>query len=559
MKFNRLSRRMFLQGSGSTLMAIPVLPSLLPRETWAQTVTVPKRFISVLTAYEAGHTSAWVPSLGTSVTNLSQPNRSLTVPAGHQPVRHQPLAEFTAGGRALAPLYGTALNPYVSNINILRGLDEAIGGHGNGGSLGARTTHIGWPSTNVPLVPTLDAVLANNRNINPNGRYVFAGWHGGGDQINEGFSFNLSGRPSTVISSATELYNVLFNNGTYPEQSGGGQVPQPTAHPRRDLLSRVLEDYNRLLNSRNISAVDRTALTNAMDKMSDVHRSLAGIVQVPGGTCSHRGITRPGGNLAYALSDANLAKAMVDMVVASIMCDSNRIFTLGFEMAYERYSGYTGGSDVIGSSVDFHNTVSHEPHAMRGGMSNWQWVVNHQKYAISRMFAPIVAALSGAIDPSNGMSYLHNSLVLCSFEANLGHGWASKPAILAGRAGGAISSGNYLDYSDRTRGVLSNNDGGYSTDPTSPQFTNNYAGTHYNRLLVTILRAMGMTPAQYENDALNVQVYNRTDIGAQNRNLTSVGGFSYVFPTDRNLESYSFTNHLPHLDLAQFRNPLPMP
>src|SRR5258708_6176580 len=76
MKYNPISRRMFLQGAGSTMLAIPFLPSMLPRSAWGQTIVPPKRFISVVSEYDIGHNSNWYPNLGTNYWDLQQPNRT---------------------------------------------------------------------------------------------------------------------------------------------------------------------------------------------------------------------------------------------------------------------------------------------------------------------------------------------------------------------------------------------------------------------------------------------------------------------------------------------------
>src|SRR6218665_2008998 len=108
MKYNKTNRRMFLQGAGNFMLAMPFLPSLLPRESWAQAMTPNKRFLTISGSLDLGHNANWIPSL--------TPNASTPRP----------------------PLYGRSLNSYLSSLNIMRGLD--IGGyygHGMAPKLGS--------------------------------------------------------------------------------------------------------------------------------------------------------------------------------------------------------------------------------------------------------------------------------------------------------------------------------------------------------------------------------------------------------------------------------------
>jgi hypothetical protein len=550
MKFNKVSRRMFLQGSGKTLLSIPFLTSLLPRETWGQSSNGIKRYIALLSQSEVGHNSLWLPSIGGSVTNLVQPNRTFDPGGGHHPIRWQPLSEFIPNtSTPLTPLYGTHLNSHLQHINILRGLDIMVRfGHGSGHILGSlnRADNIMGGLTQFQ---TIDTLMASNLLINPTRRLIFAGAEGPW----EGYSLTAGGTLSTNIGYLDQLYNILFENGNFPENGSTTQ----NNHPKRDVLSRVLEDYNRLRNSRNISALDRAALTDATDKMSDVHRGLSNIVN-SNQSCSHRNLNKTRFEIGMAASSENYSRILVDMITAAIMCDSNRVFTFGFWGPYEQFTGII--DPLFNYLGDWHNDISHAPFNVTNGRRNWEWIGHRQSFIISRLFAPLVRNLAAATDPSNGQSYLYNSLVHLSFESGQTHSHYSHPTILAGNAAGAISSGNYIDYSDRSKGAFSGADN-FTNNPNEASFSNNYFGVNYNRLLVTILQAMGMTPAQYEVNSRNSQVYNRTDIGSQNANLTAIGGYGAAFNGDRtntNVISIDNFHRLRNYDLNYFRSRLPM-
>ena len=572
MKYNKTSRRMFLQGAGNLMLAVPFLPSLVPREARAQAASANLRFITISGGLDLGHNANWIPSLTPeNYRAIPQPTNS-----DARGFRHQSLRDFVPNSSAaLAPLYGTALNNYLNSVNILRGLDH--GGHyahgmapklgsykkgdvHNGDSLGARP-------------PTIDYLLSQNSRINPSRRSptTIGQRFGEGD----GFSVNDSVGGSAGLSFTDDfaaLYRALFTN--VPEMGGGNSTQTTPAHPRREILNRVMEDYSRTRNHRNISAVDRQVLTNVMDRFSDIFRRL------PAGTstttttagCSHSGLRTATGNISPNIYLPTLgvaenpvrSKMLVDIIAAAIMCNVNNVFTMYFDVPFrggiDNRAGFFSRADVtpLDTANDYHQQVSHDPWGRtRTGDYRWKWAANHQGLIIQNILAPLMATLDSTVDPSNNRTFLYNSLIYTTFEHGTTHSELSVPAILAGNAGGALSSGNYIDYSDRsyTPRLDPNRDGG-AFNPSSERFSGNYQGVSYNRLLVTILRAMGVQPAEYENTNLNQRWYNRTDLGTRNANLSRIGGYGYFAP---NAENNDQRTQLAGFDLRQFGNVLPLP
>lgn len=551
MKYHPLSRRMFLQGAG-TSFAIPVLGSLLPREARAQAATPVKRFISIINNYDFGHHAAWLPNAAGAFTNIPQPTRTFSPGGGHHDVRYQPLRDFApTNASVLGPIAGASLSPYLGSTNILRGLNHTVRyGHGAswtlGGVPGDRTFFEGRGA--LPTLETADVVLNKNRAFNPNGLpLIFAGSQGYGP---DAYSYTAVGGPAQntacIGDNLSALYNRLFNNGNLP-QTGAGT----TRHPRYDLLTRVQEDYARVRNSRRISAADRTTLDNAVEQFRDAQ---AGLTRVSTAACQHGALGRTG-NISQLAGNQAVGGVLADLIAASILCDSARVFTIGATFLEGMLDGQDGQ----------HESVSHVPFSTFGGRPSWQITAQRQNAVVRNFVAPLLQRLSSAIDPSNGRSYLYNSLVYFTAESGIAHGSGSHPAFLFGNAGGALSSGNYVDYSNRARGAFGGGDG-FSATPGAPTFSSNWWGVSYNRLLVTILRAMGLSPADYENHALNSQLYNRTDLGPACMNLSNLGGFGYALPQDitgENPASWGFNAYirpgLDNQDLRQFRNPLPLP
>jgi hypothetical protein len=551
MKFDRLSRRMVLQGAAGSWLSIPLLTSLVPERAVAQAGGAPKRFISIISNYDMGHHANWLPNAMASVNDIPPPSRVFSPGNGHPDVRYQPLQDFVATSTSeLSPIAGNHFNPYLSSMTIMRSLNHTMRyGHGAAYTLGS-VSPVDDNVRGLPRIETMDVVLNKNRTFNPAGLpMTFAGEHGyGPDSYSHAATAGSVSNNAWLGDQLLALYNRLFSNGNLPES---GRTT-PTRHPRYDLLSRVQEDYLRVRNSRRLSAGDRAALDNALDQFRDTQRSLE---RVATSSCQHRGLTRTG-SFAQVPVDANVGRALADIVTAAIMCDASRAFTLGVEHL---------GGDLDGQ-LPGHGPVSHEPFRLFGTRRGWQITAERKRAIIRNFVAPLVQRLSAATDPTNGRSYLYNSLVYFTAQSGLSHGHASHPVMLFGNAGGALSSGNYLDYAIRGATPAFNAFSGgdlWGTSPGTDTFSNNWYGASYNRLLVTILQAMGLQPAEYENDAVNAQLYNRTNLGPNAANLTSLGGFGYYVGHDLAHADYRIGDNLRNAIAAQdprlFRRPLPMP
>jgi hypothetical protein len=561
MKYSKSSRRMFLQGSGQFLLAIPFLPSMLPRAAWGQSPTVMKRFITIMTNFDLGHNANWIPNMN--------PNnfRNIPAPANLDPrgFRWQQLRDFAPnGGTPLAPIYGTAFNSYLNRMNIVRGLDFSYRyGHGVAQNLGSIQRNPLHSSTSgMQRIASIDYVLSQNSRVNPTRRApTLIGnrfREGDGLTVNDAQGGNAGQNP---IDRFNDLYTSLFTN--VPETGSDPVTITTPPHPRRDILNRVMEDYQRLRGHRNISRDDRQALTAAMDRFSDIHRRLPnGSTMTQTRSCQHRQMESANGSISGRVGeDLQANRLLVDMVTAAIMCNVNNIYTITLRTPFTRAVSGMPGFFSSFPDRDFHQSVSHKPwNRAPDGQYVWQWMANYQARIAQGFIAPLIASLEGITDPSNGESLLHNSLLFASWESGQVHSHRSAPAILAGNAGGALSSGHYLDYSDRTtpeRGVDGGGDNGrprFNNDPSSLSFSNNYQGVSYNRLLVTILQAMGMQPSEYEDRNLNRRYHNRNDIGDQNRGLTSIGGYGHAGNTvNRNDNASAIAG----FDLRQFGNPLP--
>ncbi len=518
-----ISRRLFLKGSGGAVLALPILPSLLPRETWAQSVAPVKRYFNFVGGYDYGHHQHWFPT-------LNQPSQIYTPSNGDYAFRYQPLNTFVSptSTNDLSLILGNRMNPLVNKMNIFRALNfHTRIAHGQGHMLGNVAATDGHDTQVVLLkkLRTIDQVLANNRRFTPYTQdplilsstynsYSFAG-----DTLG---NINQVGRrwPEPYA-----LFDSLFNG-----RIEGGTTTTTVPHRRRDILTRVLGDYQRVTNGRNISSADRLILDNIMDQLSDIQARLPGgtVTSVSGCTFSNINTNQTRtDNIAPDLYNveqhAYAFQLYARIFAAAASCDIHRVF--GF---------HTSISDHFdrNNAEDFHQGHSHKPWttiAENNNRVNHVWMAQIWRMYMDNFLAPLTLTLNSMQD-TNGKSILDNSLVHATFESSVVHSDMNRPCLMIGGANGSLNTGYLIDYSRREFGPHRLQGDNFDVNPADSTFGHSYYGQHYNRSLTTILKAMGLNPSEYEDDTINQFFRGRTDsrIGAQNNGISNVGGYGHI-------------------------------
>ncbi len=548
MKYDRHSRRMFLQGLG-TLLPIPFLVSLAPRKLWAQSSQTIRRYIAVSSNYDYGKHQAWFPT-------LNRPSQILNPGNGDQPLYYQTLRSYLSSSTApLSLVFGNHLNSYLEQMNIIRGLDQSTRvAHGSGhifGNLKANDGH-DPEAARLSSLRTIDQVLRDNSRFNPRNRDVAV--LGNDSRSYRRDPSGAISRVSAISSNSRAVFNYLFEGGNLPESNS---TTVPVAHPRRDLLNTVMEDYTRVKNGRQISTQDRVALDNALDLIADIQRNLAGSEQPSSGACRYKQITTDTSTIEYFRNVQGM-RAIASMIVAAIMCDVTRVFNIS-TLVQE----WGGGSYDNHPSEDFHQGHSHIPFSVINGKPNWQYMGEIQNEFVRYLIAPLIQGLGSATDPMNGQTYLYNSLVHYTVECSQVHGMNSQPCMLAGNAGGNLTSGYLLDYTDRSR-IHQHTADSFDSNPNSERFSHEYVGVPMNRVFNTILQSMGLAPADYEDNSLNTHFQGRSDghYGTINNGIARMGGYGHWGPHYANRNGWIngiFLDRQPLFNLHHFKNPLVMP
>lgn len=508
MKFDAVSRRMFLQGAKRATLAIPLLPSLMPKLAWGDEPQVPLRYVVV--AADLGYCmhADWYPTNNRPANQLAAP--------GDGPVHTQSLKSFVSGPTAsFSPIFGSLLNPYLSEINFLRGLDNVYQyGHSKASSLGNVAASVARVNNHPPNIPTIDHVINNNRAFNPNGHDValmgYTRPSGVGDDYdNLSWARGVGGAGTRYVfqGSPQQMFNKLFPNPTI--------FTSPTAAMpdyRVDQLSAVLEDYRRTMRSGHISATDKATLEATADRFNDLQKSL-GVVPMAG-RCDPTGLSLPGTRTTLA-EDQRTLQAFADVLFMGMACDVVRVGVLASFFDNAR-SAICRNEFGIPASGHYHESCTHNPYGTTGGRPNRERITTFNRWHVTGALVPLLQKMSGFVE-SNGKSMLYNSLVHYTQESSLVHHRYSIPTVLAGKAGGRLKTGHLIDYQDRSK-APGRGFQGHTVNPTSPAFTNQWPGLLYNRLFPTIFNLLGIEPAAYQAQL------SPNGIGTQ-------GGYGYIAPS----------------------------
>jgi len=445
MKANRLSRRRFLVGAGGAALALPLLPSLLPRA--AAVSDNPRRFLGVM-SINGQFAANWVPD-----------TTGATAVAEH--VHVKALSEI---GGDVSAVVGAPFDPIRNKLSILLGLDGLTEfGHNRCFPLTASTHSLGGTDRDsAPFFPySVDAVLEHSsafytetpaagalrlapmpprrRPSASSGAQSFSWWTEGGVTTRIPYQFD-----------ARVVFDSLF----------GGAPSDPTAVDPRErqmlVIDRVKEDYDRLTGHTRLGAEDRQRLSNYVDHLRDLETRIA----------TAAAISCDGPTVAETDDLDVIYSNHIDLIVAAFACGITRIGTLMI-----RHGGSSGADD------GFHgNSHKNGPDAERVSLGHNDWV--------GRKVAELLTKLD-AIDEADGSTILDNSAVLWSNEIAMGssHNQLNMPVLVAGGAGGRLRTGEVVDF---RQDVATWTRGGP------------LLGRPYNQLLTSLMSAMGLGPGDWE-------------------------------------------------------------
>jgi hypothetical protein len=432
MKTLLASRRMFLQGAAGAL-SIPFLTSIAPKTALAAPSALGVRYVQWITNHGV-HPQFFWPGQHPS-TPFQVDGQTIA------DVLFRPLSDYSG---PLSQILGTDFDPLRSKMNLVRGLHAIVNDnwHNNcvpttGGTPLTDEGDASFPysvdvilekSTKVYPSPVSLPALRLTPGVNPSYKWGSFSW-----TQNGGRPFRLSAHQATLAALTAAFPNA------------GGTMP--TKDPRRELRSlvtdMVMDDYRGLSKNPRLSSADKHSLNNYMDLVAEVQLRIRAAIPA----CD-----RPG--QANETDFDALHRNAIDITVAALLCGATKV------VAYGAFQGSPNSYD----EETFHAWAHDDPSKH----------TTLQAYRYSKLAD--LAKKMDSFTESNGKTLLDNSLVFASNElSEPGHGGnhlRDMPVITLGGAGGALRTGNHIDYVKRP----------------------------YNNMLVTLFNAMGLGTADFERN-----------------------------------------------------------
>jgi hypothetical protein len=489
MKIVSLNRRHVLRGACGFTLALPFMPSLLPRAMAAgdPLFKAPKRFV----AFKSQHGGVALPDMFPPDATLT--NKQNMFP-GHD-ARWGKLVRKVDGDRAsLCPAIGGKATAFtqriVEKMNVIRGLDVPFElGHNTGGALGnfARNNTEDFNDLSkvagLPYMPTIDQLMAWSPEFYP----------------------NLGAIKERTICNTTGYRGLSFMWSNAAARSGPIQeVPgHPSAHhwfdrlfvgakpptnpQRKPLVDLVLEDFKRTRDTHpRLSTADKQRMSDHMDRMAELQRRLSVVVSA---SCADAGKPAKdneireyqGANLEISSSYYQIFN---EVVAAALVCGATRIATISIDKVFITFTGPSWHQDVA-------HMTSVSPEAQ-------MQMTESQRASFEHVVLDLANRLD--VEESPGVTVLDNSLLKWTQESgSWTHSSDSLPVVTIGGAGGFFKTGNYLDLRwQNPKAQISEwaKKDGKDILISSP---GRLTGVTYNRWLANVMLAMGIPKSQWES------------------------------------------------------------
>lgn len=458
MKYNRTSRRLFLQGSGHALLALPILTSLLPRNARAQAAQIAPRYYGLFLPFGPVQDN-WHPSATGMIKTQILPAYS-TLPAYEIASK-----SLVASASGVSYLFDQKFNAFLSKMNFLKGLDTRISGHHYGGAVLGNIWAIRpgeYPE--FRSMPTIDHIMAHAPNFYPNGGTGFVPQIVAGINYDmnygEGFSYGFS-NPKARSGPVVHMDSIYQHNPkTLFDAVFAGFQPTPVTTSSTPIIDSVLSDFKKIRDGRAISSEDKLALQTHVDLLAQLEQSLSTTTTLSC-TLPNAPASLPGTQPYQGPTNAKLQVQLInDVIFAAFRCQLTRVAS--FNLHVQHYD----------------KLHIHEADA------NFSSLKGNQKWNTDNAIFDIVQKLDSFVE-ANGKTMLDNSIVHCTGASGpYSHAQYSHPCLLFGSGNGQIKTGQFIDY--RMQNAAANKNLGDTS-----------TGLLQNQLWVTIMQAMGLSPADY--------------------------------------------------------------
>ncbi len=472
---NPFTRRLFLRGFGGIAVGLPAL-EFLQAKAWAQSAP-PKRF---LTFFEHGGTltnhtygvygyggftdgthevqgmDAWRPT--------SRPGQPLALGPIHQ------------------PLTDAGLTPYV---NVVRGVDNKAGNdqgdYGNGHNISNVTILTAGKGKNageedakaIAYSPSIDQVIASRWGA-PVGGMASINLELEAHNYGSPF-FKASKQYASRYTDPRAAFTAILS-GVQTSPSG----PDPAVVRAQALRASVLDGTSKSLQryKGKLSAQDAQTIDAHLEHVRSIEQRVNALAPPPAAGCSKPTVSGTFNNVN------DTWQIMVDIALAALRCGQTRVLSLevgDFHATWDPTPlpfevGYDIGHSLHHMARDLGRTgMLGQPHPT--WLTPWQQCMIRNRQLRSQMVARLMKGLESTPEGSGNM--LDNSLLLWTSEFSQGaqHLGTDMPIVLAGKAGGALQTGRYLNF---------------NTKAATDDFTLQYQSvTATNNLYISIMNLLG--------------------------------------------------------------------
>lgn len=408
-------RRRFLRGFG-TVLALPALESLLPRPARATAAKPPVR-MAFLYVPNGVHMADWTPTrqgTGWELPYILQPlagvRDKISVLSGLTHDKARPNGDGPGDHARAAAAVLTGSQPRKTNgADIYVGVSvDQLAAQRIGAATRFRSLELG--------------IDRSAQAGNCDSGYSCA------------YSSNISwSSPTTPVAKETNprlVFDRLFGAGPAAERSA---AEAKRDRQRRSVLDAVLADARAL--DAQLSGHDRAKLDEYLTSVREIERRLLAVEL--GGAAELPGAERPPGAPG---SFGDHVTLMGDMLALAFQADQTRIATLMFAN-----EGSNRSYPEVGVAEGHHNVSHHQ-----GDPAKQQAIRDINRYHTT-LLARLLERLDG-VQEADGSTLLDNT-VLCYCSAisdGNRHNHDELPVLLAGRAGGALRTGQHLVYPQNT-------------------------------------------------------------------------------------------------------------
>lgn len=263
-----------------------------------------------------------------------------------------------------------------------------------------------------------------------------------GGQDKSSVSYQEGGIPISYNDNPLNAFDRIFAN------ANNGSGLDTATRRKKSILDASLDDLNRL--QANLAGPELAKLQEHADSIREVEKRLVGSANVcDTSTWNSVGFTVPANDWSYPnkyQDEANfntVSKLQMDLIVQSFKCDMTRVASLMWSHAVSPLH--------INGIAQGHHDTSHYGNTSSNTAAVF---VQYQQYFMTQL-RYLIERLKATID-TDGNPMLQNTLIFLFSELgdSNDHDHKDMPFILAGNAGGALTTGRYLDFNGDSHAKL---------------------------------------------------------------------------------------------------------